>query len=124
VGSYTERGDPALTLNVGGQSLKALTGQAGLEVRGDLAGLHPFVDGTVEHQFSGNSRMISFSQTTSPIIVNEWAVSADKGTYGRFTGGASATVVGNVSIDVAGSMTVGRNHGQEKGGQVGVRARF
>jgi uncharacterized protein YhjY with autotransporter beta-barrel domain/phospholipase/lecithinase/hemolysin len=124
VGSYTERGDPALTLNVGSQSLKALTGQAGLEVRGDLAGLHPFVDGTVEHQFSGNSGMISFSQTTSPVIVNEWDVSREKGTYGRITGGASATVMGNVSIDVAGSTTVGRHGGQEMGGQIGVKASF
>lgn len=124
VGSYTENGDPALTLNVGSQSLKALTGQAGLEVRGDLAGLHPYVDLTAEHQFSGNGRLISFSQTTSPIIVNEWAVSGDRDTYGRVSGGASANIVGNVSIDLSGSTTLGRNHGQEMGGQIGVKARF
>jgi uncharacterized protein YhjY with autotransporter beta-barrel domain/phospholipase/lecithinase/hemolysin len=124
VGSYTENGDPALTLNVGSQSLKALTGQAGLEVRGDLAGLRPYVDLTAEHQFSGNGRLISFSQTTSPVIVNEWAVSGNRDTYGRISGGASANIIGNISIDLSGSTTLGRNHGQEMGGQVGVKARF
>jgi outer membrane autotransporter protein len=124
VGSYTENGDPALTLNVGSQSLKALTGQAGVEVRGDLAGLHPFLDLTAEHQFSGNGRLISFSQTTSPVIVNQWAVSASKGTYGRASIGAAANIIGNIGIDVSGSTTLGRNHGQEMGGQIGVKARF
>lgn len=124
VGSYTENGDPALTLNVGSQSLKALTGQAGLEVRGDLAGLHPFLDLTAEHQFSGNGRLISFSQTTSPVIVNEWAVSGNRDTYGRASIGANANIIGNVSIDLSGSTTLGRNHGQELGGQIGVKARF
>ena len=124
VGGYTENGAPALTLNVGSQRLKALTGQAGLEARGDLAGLHPYVDLTAEHQFSGNGRLISFSQTTSPIIVNQWAVSGNRDTYGRISGGANATIIGNVSIDLSGSSTLGRNHGQEMGGQIGVKARF
>jgi len=124
VGSYTESGDPALTLNVGSQSLKALTGQAGLEVRGDLQGLHPFLDLTAEHQFSGNGRLISFSQTMSPVIVNEWAVSGNHDTYGRASVGAAANIIGNVSIDLSGSTTLGRNHGQEMGGQIGVKARF
>ena len=42
VDGYTEAGDSALTLNVSSQSLKAFTGQAGLEFRGELAGLHPY----------------------------------------------------------------------------------
>ena len=124
VGSYTENGDPALTLNVGSQSLKAFTGQAGLEVRGDIAGLHPFADLTAEHQFSGNGRLISFSQTTSPVIVNHWAVSSNRDTYGRASVGARADIIGGIGIDVSGSTTIGRNHGQEMGGQIGVNARF
>jgi hypothetical protein len=66
VDGYTESGDAALTLNVGDQSLKALTGQAGVEVRGDLTGLHAFADLTAEHDFTGNDRTISFSQTNAP----------------------------------------------------------
>ena len=124
VDGYTETGDPALTLNVGSQSLKALTGQAGIEARGDLVGLHPFVDLTAEHDFSGTDRLISFSQTSAPVIVNHWAATRDKETYGRVAGGASADLGGNISIDAYASTTLGHNHGEEMGGQLGVKARF
>jgi uncharacterized protein YhjY with autotransporter beta-barrel domain len=124
VDGYTESGDPALTLNVGGQSLKALTGQAGIEVRGEISGLHPFVDLTAEHEFSGDHRLITFAQTSAPIIVNTWSTSRDKETYGRLAGGASANVGGAFSIDVYGTTTLGRDHGQEIGGQIGVKAHF
>ena len=124
VDGYTESGDPALTLNVGGQSLKAFTGQAGIEVRGEISGLHPFVDLTAEHEFSGDHRLITFAQTSAPIIVNTWSTSRDKETYGRLAGGASANVGGAFSIDVYGTTTLGRDHGQEIGGQIGVKAHF
>jgi len=124
VDSYTETGDPALTLNVGRQSLKAVTGQAGIEVRGELAGFHPFVDLVAERDFTGDGRRISFSQTSAPVIVNEWAVGRGKDTYGRISGGGSATVMGNVSIDAFVSATLGRDDGQEVSGQLGLKARF
>ncbi len=124
VDGYTESGDPALTLSVGSQSLKALTGQAGLEVRGDLSGFHPFIDLTAEHEFNGDHRLISFAQTSAPVIVNQWSVTRDKETYGRIAGGASADVGSGISIDAFGTTTLGRDHGQEMGGQIGVKARF
>ena len=122
--SYTESGDPALTLNVGGQSVKSFTGQLGLEARGDLAGLHPFADLTAEHEFSGDDRLISFAQTSAPTIVNSWDVSRDKETYARLSVGANATLTGAFSLDAFVSTTFGRNHGQETSGQVGVKAAF
>ena len=124
VDSYTETGDPALTLNVGGQSYRAVTGQAGLEVRGDLAGLHPFVDATFERNFTSNDRLISFSQTSAPGIVNEWAVPGRKQTYGRLSGGASAKLVGGLSIDAFATTTLSRKGGNEVAGELGVRAQF
>ena len=124
VGSYTEAGDPALTLNVGQQSLKAMTGQAGLELRGDIAGFHPFVDVTAEHDFTGNGRLITFSETIAPAIVNDWAVERSKETYGRLSGGASADLFGGISLDAFATTTLGRDNGQEVGGQIGLKARF
>jgi uncharacterized protein YhjY with autotransporter beta-barrel domain/phospholipase/lecithinase/hemolysin len=124
VDGYTESGDPVLTLGVGKQSLKAFTGQAGVEVRGDLAGLHPFVDLTAEHDFSGDGRLISFAETSAPTIVNHWSVTRGKDTYGRLSGGASADIIGGISIDAYVSTTLGRDDGQEVGGNVGVKARF
>jgi uncharacterized protein YhjY with autotransporter beta-barrel domain/phospholipase/lecithinase/hemolysin len=124
VDGYTESGDPALTLIVGSQSLKALTGQAGIEARADVSGFHPFVDLTAEHEFNGDHRLITFAQTSAPVIVNSWSVTRDKETYGRIAGGASADIGSGISIDAYGTTTLGRDHGQELGGQLGVKARF
>ena len=124
VDSYTETGDPALTLNVGSQSLKSVTGQLGLEVRGEIAGFHPFVDVTAERELSGNSRVISFAQTSAPTIVNQWDAGHRKDTYARFAGGGSANLTGGISVDAFVTTTMGRDQGNEVGGQVGVKARF
>ncbi|WP_341631624.1 autotransporter domain-containing protein [Sphingomonas agri] len=124
VNGYTETGDAALSLNVGAQSYKALKGQAGLEVRGDLAGLHPFLDVTAEHNFSSDDRLITFAQTDAPTIVNSWQVRGRKETYGRLSGGASASLASSLSVDAFATTTLGRNHGQEVGAQAGVKAAF
>lgn len=121
---YTETGDPALTLAVGSQSLKSITGQLGLEVRGDLAGLHPFADLTAERDFSGDDRLITFAQTSAPTIINSWGVPRGKETYGRFTAGGSANVMGGLSVDASVSTTFGRDNGNEVSGNLGVKARF
>jgi uncharacterized protein YhjY with autotransporter beta-barrel domain/phospholipase/lecithinase/hemolysin len=124
VDAYTEAGDPALTLNVSGQSLKAFTGQFGVEFRGALAGLHPFVDLTAERNFTGDDQLIRFDETSAPVIVNSWTVRRGKETYGRLAGGASADLFGGLSVDAFVSTTLGRDHGQELGGNIGVKARF
>jgi outer membrane lipase/esterase len=124
VDGYTESGDPALTLNVSGQHAKAFTGQAGIEVRGDLAGLHPFVDLTAERNFTNNDRLITFAQTDAPGIVNSWAVPGRKQTYGRLAGGASATLNSALSVDAFVSTTLSHKGGNVTGGNVGVKVRF
>ena len=124
VQAYTETGDPVLDLNVSSQSQKSLTGQLGLEARGSLAGLHPYVALTAEHEFSGNGDVIHFSQVDAPLIVNSWDVSRTKGTYGRASFGAAATLGGGLSVDSALTTTFGRNGGQEVAAHVGVRASF
>jgi uncharacterized protein YhjY with autotransporter beta-barrel domain/phospholipase/lecithinase/hemolysin len=124
VDAYTETGDPALTLNVSRQSLNAVVGQAGLELRGDRAGLHPFLDLTAEHDFTGDERLITFAQTSAPTIVNTWAVPRDKGTYGRLSAGIAADVTAGFSIDGTLSSTFGRNGGQEVSANLGLKGRF
>ena len=124
IDGYTEKGDPTLTLNVSGQTAKAFTGQAGLEVRGEFAGLHPFLDVTAERNFSGSDRLITFSETAAPVIVNSWTVRRDKKTYARVSAGASANISSGFSVDAFVSTTFGHDHGQETGGNVGVKARF
>ena len=124
VNDYSESGDAALTLNVDSQSLKSTIGQAGLEVRGELAGLHPYLDVVAEHDFTGNDRHIAFAQTDAPTIVNTWTVGRTKDTYARISGGASASLSTGISLDATLSTTMSRDDGQEVSGQLGVKARF
>ena len=124
VNGYTEAGDPALTLNVGSQSYSSLTGQAGLEARVDAGGFSPFVAATVEHEFTGDDRLISFSQTSAPVIVNQWDVTRRKETYGRLAGGMSAGIGSALSINANVSTTISRDQGQELGAQLGIKAAF
>ncbi len=128
VDGYTEEGDAALTLDVGNQSLKALTGQLGIEARGSLnagiAAFRPYVSAMLEHDFTGDSRTISFAQTSAPVIVNRWNVDGDKQTYGRLSAGAAASILTGTSIDAAVSSTIGRDGGQELGAHLGLRIGF
>ena len=128
VDGYTENGDAALTLNVGGQTAKSLTGQVGLEVRGGLdagvAAFRPFVSATIEHEFEGDSRAISFAQTSAPGIVNTWTIGGRNETYGRISGGASASILAGTSLDAAFSTTLGRDGGNDLGAHLGFRMGF
>ena len=124
VDGYTESGDPALNLNVGGQTAKSLTGQAGLEVRADFTGIHPYLDLTAEHQFASNNRVISFAQTSAPTIVNRWTISGGKDTYGRVAFGAAADLWKGMSLDAAVTTTLGKDGGRATAGHVGLRASF
>ena len=129
VDGYTETGDPALTLNVSSLKYSSLRGSAGLEVRGDFGGggiqLRPYAAATVEKDFTGDSRTVRFSQTASPTIVNSFAFDdATKRAYGRISGGFSAAIFKAVSIDVAGSATVGKDQGEETSAQLGLRFAF
>ncbi|MCF2515842.1 autotransporter domain-containing protein [Sphingomonas sp. G124] len=129
VDSYTESGDPALTLNVDSLTYQSLRGSLGLEVRGDFAGngvqFRPFAAAAVEKDFTGDERTIRFAQTSAPTIVNSFALEdASKKAYGRFSGGFSAAIFSNVNLDVAGSATIGKDQGNETSANVGVRIGF
>ena len=129
VDSYTETGDPVLTLNVDSLTYKSLRGSAGIELRGDFAGggvqIRPFASAVVEKDFSGDSRTVRFSQTSAPIIVNSFDFDdASKKAYGRLSGGFSAAILSSVTLDAAASLTAGKDQGEETSAQVGLRFGF
>lgn len=129
VDSYTETGDPALALNVDSLTYKSLRGSFGVELRGDFEGggvqLRPFAAAVVEKDFTGDSRTVYFSQTSAPSIVNSFAFDdASKDAYGRISGGFSAAILSGVSLDVAGSATVGKDQGEETSAHLGLRFGF
>jgi outer membrane autotransporter protein len=129
VDGYTENGDAALTLNVRKQSLKALTGGAGLEFRGDFGGggipLRPYLSAMVEKDFTGDSRTAVWAQTSAPGIVNQFDLGErSKDAYARLSGGASAQLASTVSLNANVSSTFGQDTGDELGAQVGLRVGF
>ncbi|MFL6724353.1 MAG: autotransporter domain-containing protein [Sphingomicrobium sp.] len=129
VDGYTESGDPALTLNVDSLGYSSLRGSLGVELRGDFGGggvqLRPFAAAVVEKDFTGDERTIRFAQTSAPTIVNSFAFEdGSKKAYGRISGGFSAAILSSVSLDVAGSATVGKDQGEETSAQVGLRFGF
>jgi uncharacterized protein YhjY with autotransporter beta-barrel domain/phospholipase/lecithinase/hemolysin len=129
VDGYTEDGDPALTLHVDSLTYKSLRGSAGVEVRGDFAGggvqLRPFAAVVAEKDFTGDSRTVHFYQTSAPTIVNSFAFDdASKKAYARVTLGFSAAIFSNVSLDVDGSTTIGKDQGDETSANLGFRVGF
>lgn len=127
--SYTETGDPVLTLNVGDQEVHALVGSAGIEARGAFTSgglaVRPYASVTAEKELDGDGRTIRYAGTASPTIVNSFVLgNRSKETYGRFTGGASFALWGSVSLEVQGSASFGRDSGNDMGGFAGVKVGF
>lgn len=115
---YTETGDPVLTLNVEEQDVKALTGSAGIELRGDMSSgglaIRPYAALTAEKDFEGDSRTVRYAGTASPTIVNSFVLAdRSKETYGRITAGADLSLGGSISLQVQGSTSFQRDGGGE-----------
>ena len=129
VDSYTESGDPALTLNVGSTNFNSLRGSIGAEVRGDFAGggiqLRPYGALVLEKELGSSGRSVSFSQTATPIIVNHFDFeNVSKKAYGRGTIGATARIFSGVNLDAGISMTAGKDQGNETSGHLGLKMSF
>ena len=130
VDGYTEEGDPALTLNVDSTSYKSLRGSVGAEVRGDFGGggvqLRPYRRGGDRKGLHRRRPRRSPSRRPARrTIVNSCDVEdGSKKAYGRFTAGMSAAILSNVSLDIAGSTTVGKDQGNETSAHLGFRAAF
>ena len=129
VGGFTETGDPVLTLNVQKQRVKALTGSAGLELRGnaEVGGLavRPYADVLVEKDFEGDGRIVRYSETAAPTIVNSFALgNRTKRAYGRVTAGADLALGGAVSLQVQGSGSFERRGGNDLGGSAALKIGF
>lgn len=129
VDGYTESGDPALNLIVDDVSYKSTRGSAGLELRGDFdvsgTQVRPHLRVAAEKEFSNSVRAYDFAQTSSPTIVNRWALGeADDGIYGRLSGGFSAQIFSSLRLDAAMATTVYKDDGNDTGGSVSLSFGF
>ena len=125
VDGYSEDGDAALTLNVDSIKADSLRGSLGAELRADLGDggtrFRPYGSAVIEKEFSDGERSVHFAQTSAPGIVNSFAFDdISKKAYGRFTGGASAAIVGGVTMDASLSFTAGKQQGEETSAHVGL----
>ncbi|NUS99481.1 MAG: autotransporter domain-containing protein [Sphingomonas sp.] len=129
VDGYTESGDPALTLNVSSVTAKSFTGGIGAELRGDFdtggVSVRPYFSALLEKELADNDRVVRFAQTSAPGIVNSWSLGdRSKKAYGRLSGGGSAQILGNVTMNAVVSATVGRKDGNDMSAQVGLNLGF
>jgi outer membrane lipase/esterase len=130
VNSYTEAGDPVLTLNVGQQTAETLIGSVGAQFRfpfwvgGKL--ISPYVNLTADDDLIGNGRIIQFGATSAPIIINNWAVANTNShnVYGRVAAGVVAPVWNNVALTANVSQTFARQGGNDFYGNGGLKISF
>jgi uncharacterized protein YhjY with autotransporter beta-barrel domain len=129
IDSYVETGDPVLTLNVGSQKADSLLGSAGAELRGSFSSgglaISPYAAVTAERELQGDGRIVRYSETAAPTIVNSFVEPRrSDDTHGRVTAGASLALGGALSLQVQGSSAFSRKGGNDKAGFVGVKLGF
>jgi outer membrane lipase/esterase len=130
VNSYTEAGDPVLTLNVGSQTAETLIGSVGAQFRfpfwvsGKI--ISPYVNLTADDDIIGNGRIVQFGATSAPIIINNWAIpnTNSHNVYGRIAAGVVAPVWNNVALTANVSQTFGRTGGNDFYGNGGLKISF
>ena len=122
---YTESGDPVLTLNVGAQKADSLLGNAGLELRGNFSSgglaVSPYAAVTAERELQGDGRIVRYSETAAPTIVNSFAEPRrSRDTHGRVTAGASLALGGDDRAADPGQHLVQPQRRQRPGGVRGA----
>ena len=130
VNSYTEAGDPVLTLNVGEQVAETLIGSVGAQfrfpfwVQGKL--ISPYVNLTADDDFIGNGRIVQFGATSAPLIINNWTIpnAGSHNVYGRVAAGVVAPVWNNVALMANVSQTFARTGGNDFYGNGGLKISF
>jgi outer membrane lipase/esterase len=128
IGAYTESGDILLTMMVDRQTIDALTGDAGLQLRLPFvvgtALYSPFINLTAEQDFAGSGRNVTTTLVTAPLLPILTPVSAHDRTYGKVAAGIGATIAGNVNATLTASSTFAREGGNDFAVSGGIRAAF
>ncbi|WP_166037443.1 autotransporter domain-containing protein [Sphingosinicella sp. YJ22] len=128
IDGFTETGDPVLTLNVSDQDVDQLVGSLGVEMNGDFdiggSRVAPFLSATVDKELDDDPRTILYAATAAPEIVNQWVVAGNDETYGRVSLGANLHITNGLTVQVAGSTTIGQDQGDRSQASVAMRLGF
>ena len=127
IGAYTESGDILLTMMVDRQTINALTGDAGLQLRlpfvAGTALYSPFINLTAEQDFAGSGRNVTTTLVTAPLLPILTPVSAHDRTYGKVAAGIGASIAGNISATNV-ATTFAREGGNDFAVSGGIKAVF
>ncbi|UFZ05640.1 autotransporter domain-containing protein [Bradyrhizobium ontarionense] len=130
VDGFTETGDPALALTVGPQTAETLIGSVGVQLRTPFqllgAAINPYLNLTLDDDIIGNGRIIQYSATSAPLIVNNWTIpnGTSHNVYGRVSAGVVAPLWSNVALTANVSRTIGRTGGDDFFGTGGLKISF
>ena len=118
VNSYTENGDPVLTLTLNEQTAKTVLGSVGAQARYafDLGStrLDSYLNVTLENNFEGSDRVIQYSATSAPLIVNSWtATGSANHAFVRLAAGANANLTSAIAVMLNMSHTIGQPDGND-----------
>ena len=128
IAGYTETGDILLTQIVGRQDIDSLTGSAGVQFRLPFT-LHnslysPFVNVTAEHDFLGDGRIVTTTQSTTLLLPVMTPVNATNQTYGKVAAGVAGQLAGNVSGMINAYASFARTDGNFYGVNGGIKVAF
>jgi outer membrane lipase/esterase len=105
-----------------------LTGSAGIQLRMPFtmkgAFYSPFVDVTAEHDFLGDGRIITTTQSTTLLLPVMTPVNATNQTYGKVVAGIAGQLWGNVSGQINAYSSFARNDGNFYGVNGGIKVAF
>jgi outer membrane lipase/esterase len=118
VDGYSEDGDPVLTLNLNEQTAKTVLGSVGAQARCAFDLGHTRLDShlnfTVENNFEDSDRIIQYSATSAPLIVNSWrATGASNHAFFRIAAGANANLTSAVAVMLNLSQTIEQPGGND-----------
>lgn len=128
IAGYTETGDFLLTQIIGKQNLDSLTGSAGVQFRLPFAMAtalyNPYVNVTAEHDFLGDGRIITTTQTSTLLLPVMTPTNSTNQTYGKVAAGISGVISGNVSGMINAFSTFARADGNYYGVSGGIKVAF
>ena len=84
----------------------------------------PFVNVTAEHDFIGDGRLITTTQSTALLLPILTATNNTNQTYGRVAAGVAGQLGGNVSGMINAFGTFARNDGNVYGVNGGIKVAF
>lgn len=128
IAGYTETGDFMLTQIVNRQDVESLIGSAGVQFRFPFAvnsALYsPYINVTAEHDFLGDGRVVTTTQTSTLLLPVMTPTNSTNPTYGKIAGGISGTISSNVTGMINAFSTFARSGGNYYGVSGGIKVAF